>query len=101
MAVFQISGVKMRYFEFEAPDTGKILHIKPPALATVNKYEELDHTSLPEELAAVIAEMISNNKESRQITAETVMAWMSIDQASGFLMAFLGWMNGVRENDPN
>lgn len=99
--VFRIAGVKPRYFEFENPDTGKILHLEPPALGTVNKYDALDHTSTSVDLAAVIAEMISKNKEACEVTAADVMDWMSVDQASAFLREFLGWMNGVRASDPN
>lgn len=98
---FKITGVKVRYFEFETPDTGEILHLEPPTLGTVNKYESLNSNSSPEELAQVIADMISKNKENRQITAQMVMDWMTSDQAAAFLLAFLGWMNNVRASDPN
>ena len=98
---FRISSVKKRYFDFEHPETGEILHLEPPTLETVNKYESLDSNSTPADMAAVIAEMISKNKESREIATRTVMSWMNSDQATAFLIAFLGWMNGVRDNDPN
>lgn len=101
MATFQITSVKTRYFEFEAPDTGEILHLEPPKLETVNEFEKLDRTSTPADLAAVIAKMISKNKEQRDVTTNDVMAWMDSDQAGAFIGAFMGWMNGVRQSDPN
>lgn len=101
MAAFQITSVKTRYFEFEAPDTGAILHLAPPKLETVNELEKLDRTNTPEDLAAVIAKMISKNKEGREVSKEEVLKWMDADQAGAFIGAFMGWMNGVRTNDPN
>lgn len=98
---FQITSVKTRYFDFEAPDTGEILHLEPPKLETVNEFEKLDRNNTPEDLAAVIAKMISGNKESRVVTTGEVMRWMNGDQVSGFIGAFMGWMNGIRANDPN
>lgn len=98
---FQISSVKTRYFEFEDPTTGGILHIEPPKLKTMNEFEKLDHRNTPEEMAAVIAAMLSKNKEGRNVTAGEVMCWMDPDQLSAFIRAFGGWVNGVKANDPN
>ena len=98
---FQISSVKPRYFDFEDPETGKILHLEPPKLGTVNEFEKLDSNNTPEDLASVIAQMISKNMEKREVTAADVLNWMDGDQASAFIRAFMGWMNGVRLSDPN
>lgn len=98
---FQISSVKTRYFEFEDPATRSILHLEPPKLKTINQFEKLDNRSTPEELAAVIAKMVSKNKEMREVTADEIMEWMNSDQISAFIKAFMGWLNGVRASDPN
>lgn len=98
---FQITGVKTRYFDFENPDTGEILHLEPPKLKTVNQFTKLDDHSTIEDLATVVSRMISKNKEGYQVDAETIMEWMTADQISAFASAFIGWVNGTRANDPN
>lgn len=98
---FQISSVKTRYFDFEDPTTDGILHIEPPKLKTMNEFEKLNNQNSPEDLAAVVAKMLSKNKEGRDVTADDVMNWMDSDQISVFINAFLCWVNGVKANDPN
>lgn len=101
--MFQISGVKPRYFEFEAPDSKKTLHIEPPKLKTLNKLTKIfkmeDPT--PEELAQVVAVIIGKNRERRSVQASTVMDWMDVDQISAFIGEFLGWLNDTKKSDPN
>lgn len=98
---FQIASVKTRYFEFEHPSTGVILHVEPPKLKTMNEFEKLNSQNSPEDLALVVAKMLSKNKEGYAVTADDVMDWMDADQISVFISAFLGWINGVKANDPN
>ena len=33
--MFVLSGVKKRYYEFQAPDNKQVLHIEPPKLKTL------------------------------------------------------------------
>lgn len=101
--MFRISGVKPRYFEFEAPDNGRVLHIEPPKLKTMNQLNNLAKAKQSgiSETANVIAKIISKNKENRRIDANTVMEWMDGDQLTAFLKAFVGWMKDEKESDPN
>lgn len=98
---FQISSVKTRYFEFEDPTTGGVLHIEPPKLKTLDRFTNLNEKNSLDELAFVVAMMISKNKENRLVTEEDVMEWMNNDQISAFINAFMGWVNGTKSNDPN
>lgn len=99
--MFQISGVKTRYFEFEAPDNRKVLHIEPPKLKTLNRLSKLRSDASPEEMTGIIATIISKNRENRKVDSNTVMEWMTSDQLAAFIKAFLGWLNDTKENDPN
>lgn len=99
--MFQISGVKTRYFEFEAPDNLKVLHIEPPKLKTLNRLSKLRSDASPEEMTGIIATIISKNRENRKVDSKLVMEWMTSDQLAAFIKAFLGWLNDTKENDPN
>ena len=99
--MFQISGVKTRYFEFEAPDNMKVLHIEPPKLKTLNRLSKLRRDASPEEMTGIIATIISKNRENRRVDSKLVMEWMTSDQLAAFIKAFLGWLNDTKENDPN
>lgn len=101
--MFQISSVKPRYFEFEAPDNRRVLHIEPPKLKTLNKLSNISKAAdpTPEDMAQTIARIISKNRENRKVTADMVMEWMDSDQLSAFIAAFLGWLNKTKEADPN
>lgn len=99
--MFQISGVTTRYFEFEAPDSRKVLHIEPPKLKTLNRLAKLRKDASPEEMTGIIAAIISKNRENRKVDGNTVMEWMTSDQLAAFIKAFLGWLNETKESDPN
>lgn len=101
--MFQISSVKPRFFEFQAPDNLKVLHIEPPKLKTLNRLTTVSKVAnvTPEELAQSVAAIISKNREGRKVTADLVMAWMDVDQISAFLGEFLGWLNDTKKSDPN
>ena len=72
--MFVLSGVKKRYYEFQAPDNKQVLHIEPPKLKTLNRMNDLSRPdSTPKEAAEVVARVIAKNKEHRKITADTVM----------------------------
>lgn len=100
--MFKVSGVKTRYFEFEAPDNGRVLHIEPPKLKTMNRLGELQKGSHTiKDIAAAVAKLISKNKEGRKVTADNVMDWMDSDQVAAFIMAYLAWVRDEKQNDPN
>lgn len=99
--MFQISGVKTRYFEFEAPDNLKVLHIEPPKLKTLNRLSKLRSDASPEEMTGIIATIISKNRENRKVDSRLIMEWMNSDQLAAFIRAFLSWLNDTKENDPN
>ena len=67
--MFKLSSVKQRYFEFEAPDTHRVLHIEPPKLKTLNKLMELSKQGKYTigDAASVISALISKNRENRKV----------------------------------
>lgn len=100
--MFVLSGVKKRYYEFQAPDNNQVLHIEPPKLKTLNRMNDLSRPdSTPKEAAEVVARVIAKNKEHRKITADTVMEWMDMDQLAGFVLDFVSWLSNEKKNDPN
>lgn len=101
--MFTLTSVKTRYFDFQAPDNKKVLHVEPPKLKTMNKLNKLAKADDPgiDEMAGVVAKIIGKNKEGRKINADTIMEWMDADQLTAFIAAFLGWLNKTKENDPN
>lgn len=99
--MFQISSVKTRYFEFEAPDNLQVIHIEPPKLKTLKRLSGLAKNASVAELSDVIARIISKNKEGRKVNADLVALWMDPDQLSAFISEFLGWLNKAKTNDPN
>ena len=102
MATFKLSSLPSRYFEFEAPDNLKVLHIEPPKLKTMNRLRAWGKgQGGTEEAALIVSMIISKNKERLQISPKLVMEWFDTDQLAAFIGAFLGWVNGTRENDPN
>lgn len=103
MAAFKLSCVKTRYFEFEAPDNGRVLLIEPPKLKTLKEMEDIqkDNNSGIGEVAGLLAKIISKNKGGRKVSAELVLSWMDIDQMQEFLGEFMDWMRRSRKSDPN
>lgn len=100
--MFKVSNVKTRYFEFEAPDNGRVLHIEPPKLKTMNRLAELQKGSHTiKDIAVAVAKLISKNREGRKVTAENVMDWMDSDQVAAFIKAYLKWVRDEKQNDPN
>ena len=60
--MFVLSGVKKRYYEFQAPDNKQVLHIEPPKLKTLNRMNDLSRPdSTPKEAAEVVARVIAKN----------------------------------------
>lgn len=101
--MFKISGVKTRYFEFEAPDNQKVLLLEPPKLKTLKDMEDLQtsNDSAVADLSAVLSKILSKNKSGRKISPDTVMTWMDIDQMQAFLVEFMSWIKNERTSDPN
>lgn len=101
--MFRLSSVKTRYFEFEAPDNNRVLHIEPPKLKTLNQLNELSKQGKHSigEMAGMIAKLISKNKENRKVTTDMVMEWMDSDQLASFVKSFVAWIRDEKKNDPN
>lgn len=95
-----INKNKTRYFELETPN-GKVLHIKPPKLATLRKTEELSDTATVAETSEVVAAIMASNRENVKVTSAMVEQWMDGDQLKEFAGEFISWMKGERESDPN
>ena len=100
---FKITSVKTRYFEFEAPDNNRVLLLEPPKLKTLKKMEDIQKNKDAgiEDLAALLARIISKNKQQRKVSADQVMDWMDMDQMREFTRAFLDWLKQEHKSDPN
>lgn len=101
--MFKISNVKTRFYEFENPDSGRVLHIEPPKLKTLRCLERLatqKDVSI-EEMAGQIARVVSKNRERFQVSGDKIMEWMNVDQLGAFLKDFISWLNNEKTNDPN
>lgn len=99
--MFDLNLVPKRYFEFKVPGSGKVLHIQPPKLKTLKKWEDIEEDGTVEELAAAVATIISKNRENFKITGETVMEWMDQDQLTAFMSAYAKWLKKEKDTNPN
>lgn len=101
--MFSLANVKARTYEMEDPDTGLPLFIKPPKLATLQRFTTVfsDPESSPEQAAESVAEVLSRNTNGKKVTTDMVAEWMDIDQITAFIGDFLGWLNKEKKADPN
>lgn len=100
--MFVLSAIKTRYYDFQAPDNKKALHIEPPKLKTLKLLESLNRPDASLlEMTEVVAKILTKNKEGRRITAELVCEWMNTDQLTAFISDFCAWLTNERETDPN
>lgn len=99
--MFDLNLVPKRYFEFKVPGNGKVLHIQPPKLKTLKKWEDIEEDGSVGELANVVASIISKNRENLKITGETVLEWMDQDQLTAFMSAYAGWLKKEKDTNPN
>lgn len=101
--MFKLSAVQTRLYEFENPDDGAVLHIRPPKLDTMEIFNKVftDAKSSVKDLAGVTAALLSNNEEGVQVTAKKLMYWADVDQLSALLDDLLGWLNKTKTDNPN
>lgn len=101
--MFRIANVAVRYYEFEHPETRKVLHIEPPKLKTLRNLQNIsksDTTSI-DEMAEAIAKVIGKNKERVRVEPEKILEWMDSDQLAAFIKDYLSWLNKEKKRDPN
>lgn len=100
--MFKLSSLPTRYFEFEAPDNLKVLHIEPPKVKTMNRLRAwIKGSGGVDEATIIVSVIISRNKENRAVSPKLVAEWMSVDQLLEFIRAFRDWVYGIKEKDPN
>lgn len=101
--MFSLKSIPVRKYEFENPETGKVLHVHSPKLEALQIFTVIfsNTASEPKDMAGITASMLSDNDEGVEITCETVMRWMDADAMAAFCGDFLGWINGVQASDPN
>lgn len=101
--MFKITNVPTRYFEMEAPDNYKVLHIEPPKLKTLQQIVELGSAKNVgvTNMADIASRIISKNREHRRVSADMVMEWMNVHQLQAFFSEFTRWINSTKANDPN
>ena len=101
--MFKLSAVQVRHYEFENPDDGTVLHVRPPKLDALEIFNKVfsDTTSSPKDLAGVTGAILSNNEEGVRITAKQLMFWANVDQLAALVDDFLGWLNKTKADNPN
>lgn len=101
--MFKLSAVQVRYYEFENPDDGTVLHIRPPKLESMQIFNKIftSGDSEPKDLAGVTAALLSDNEEGTKITGKQLMYWANVDQLTALVEDFLGWVNNTKASNPN
>lgn len=103
MAVFKLSAVQVRLYEFENPEDGTILHVRPPKLDALEIFNKVftNNESTPKELTGVTAALLSDNEEGVRITGKQLSYWANVDQLGALVDDFLGWLNKTKADNPN
>ena len=101
--MFKLNAVQVRLYEFENPDDGTVLHIRPPKLEAMEIFNKVftSDTSTPKDMAGVTAALLSDNEEGVKITGKQLMYWANVDQLSALIEDFLGWVNNTKASNPN
>lgn len=101
--MFKLNAVQVRLYEFENPDDGTVLHIRPPKLEAMEIFNKVftSETSTPKDMAGVTAALLSDNEEGVKITGKQLMHWANVDQLSALIEDFLGWVNNTKASNPN
>lgn len=101
--MFKLNAVQVRLYEFENPDNGTVLHIRPPKLEAMEIFNKVFtcETSTPKDMAGVTAALLSDNEEGVKITGKQLMYWANVDQLSALIEDFLGWVNNTKTSNPN
>lgn len=101
--MFKLNAVQVRLYEFENPDDGTVLHVRPPKLEAMEIFNKVftSETSTPKDMAGVTAALLSDNEEGVKITGKQLMYWANVDQLSALIEDFLGWVNNTKASNPN
>lgn len=101
--MFKLSAVQVRLYEFEHPEEGTVLHVRPPKLEVMEIFNKVftDKTSTPKDLAGATGAILSDNEEDVRITAKQLMYWANVDQLSALVEDFLSWVNKTKASNPN
>ena len=99
----KLNAVQVRLYEFENPDNGTVLHIRPPKLEAMEIFNKVFtcETSTPKDMAGVTAALLSDNEEGVKITGKQLFYWANVDQLSALIEDFLGWVNNTKASNPN
>lgn len=101
--MFKLNAVQVRLYEFENPDDGTVLNVRPPKLEAMEIFNKVftSETSTPKDMAGVTAALLSDNEEGVKITGKQLMYWANVDQLSALIEDFLGWVNNTKASNPN
>lgn len=101
--MFKLNAVQVRLYEFENPDDGTVLHIRPPKLEAMEIFNKVftSEKSTPKDMAGVTAALLSDNEEGVKITGKQLAYWANVDQLSALIEDFLGWVNNTKADNPN
>ena len=96
--MYTVQITNTRWYDVRLKD-GRVLHLEPPSLATLRKIEQLDGSV--DTLAETTAAILSKNKKGTKVTPDEVCRTMTFEECDGLLTAYMQWVNGERESDPN
>lgn len=88
---------------------GKVLVVKMPKKATFEKItaatdadmKEMTSSDAFDTMAAIMAEVLSNNMQGERISAEYIAENYDIEEISAFVDCFMDFVNGNTKGNPN
>ena len=96
--MYNLRIANTRWYDVQLQD-GRVLHLEPPSMGILRHIEQLDGTV--DDMAAAVADVLSKNKKGTRISKEEVLRTMTLEECSGLITAYMAWVNGERESDPN
>jgi hypothetical protein len=76
---------------------GDIIHMLPPKMKVIRKMKESHETANEGEILETIAEALSNNIESKEITAD-IFDELDIEDFKGLMSDFNGFIADIQKN---
>lgn len=105
----QRSFMTVRLKDSEDGNDGKTLVVKMPKKATFEKITaatgadmaEMTSSDAFDTMAAIMAEVLSNNMQDERISAEYIAENYDIEEISAFVDCFMDFVNGNTKGNPN
>lgn len=108
--MFDVSSVNQRFFgvtlhvmDEAGEDHALLLQVEPCKMKTLKGFLALQHESGEEvlnKLQDLVLKVLRKNKGRKEVPAEYAEE-MTIDELTGLLAAYFGWINKTHKSDPN